>query len=292
MIQTAVGPGALLGECPVWSEREQRLYWIDIDGKAVHRYDPTSGRDETRRTPGRPGSLALTPETGRLLLAMEHQVGWFDWEAGGFAPWLDLEPAGTGNRLNDGRCDRSGRFWVGSMFEDTSAWRSTGLLHSVDAGGSISVARQEIGVSNGLAFSPDGSTMYFADSPLGTVWAYDYDAATGGMSGEREFLRFDDVLPGKPDGACVDADGCYWIACVYGWALARITPAGRVDRVIEVPVEKPTMPAFGGPGLDTLFVTSIGGGGSTPSSPGQPLSGAVLAIDAGVSGLPEPAFGG
>ncbi len=279
--------GALLGESPVWSDDEQCLYWVDINGKAVHRFDPATGADAARGTPGRPGSLALLGEPGRLLLAMEHEVGRFEWGTATFTPWLELEPAGTGNRMNDGRTDRAGRFWVGSMYENTRAGKSTGMLHLVEPAGTAATVRTGLGVSNGLAFSPDGTVMYHADTGLKTVWAYDYDTATGARSNERVFLDFS-TLPGKPDGACVDADGCYWIACVRGWAVARITPDGEVDRIIELPVEMPTMPAFGGPDLGTLYLTSI----AVPADPEQPLSGGLLALDVGVHGLPEPLFAG
>ena len=280
-----------LGECPVWDGRAGHLWWVDIDGQEVHRYSPSTGGIETRQTPGRPGSLVMTDVAGRLLLAMEHQVGWFEWEASDWDPWLDLEPGGTGNRLNDGRCDPVGRYWVGSMYERASERQFTGMLHRIEPSGEFSSVQSDIGVSNGLAFSPSGETMYFADTLHETVWCYDYERSTGERSNERVLTDFT-ALPGRPDGACVDADGCYWVACVYGWAVARITPHGRVDRIIELPVEKPTMPAFGGSGLETLFVTSIGVGGSHSSSPGQPDAGHLFAIEAGVAGLPEPTFGG
>lgn len=282
-IDVAVRPGALLGESPVWSGAEQCLYWVDINGRAVHRYDPATGHDTTRGVPGRPGCVALTSRPGRLLVGVEHQAGWLDWETGAFEPWAPLEPAGTGNRLNDGRTDPAGRLWVGSMYEDTKAGKSSGMLHRVATDGTVATVRDGIGVSNGLAFSPDGTVMYHADTTPRTVWAYDYDTATGDRTNERVFLDYGE-LPGKPDGGCVDADGCYWTACVRGGAVARITPGGAVDRVIEMPVEMPTMPAFGGADLATLFVTSI-------RADDQPLSGALFAIDAGVQGIPEPVFG-
>jgi sugar lactone lactonase YvrE len=225
----------------------------------------------------------LTLTAGRLLVAMEHALVFLDWEDGALEPWIDLELAGTGNRLNDGRCDPAGRFWVGSLFDPTSAGRATGMLHRVEPGGAATVMRSGIGVSNGLAFSPDGATMYFADTHRDTVWAYDYDPASGEPRNERVFLDFSRPdLPGRPDGGCVDADGCYWIACVYGWA---------VDRRIEVPVEKPTMPAFGGPSMTTLFITSIGTGGSRPLADGQPSAGGLFAIETDVRGIAEPLFG-
>ena len=288
-VECVIPAGAQLGECPVWDGREDRLYWVDIDGAAVHRFDPSTGRDEQRPLPGRPGSLALTGSVGRLLVAMEHEAVWLEWDSGKATTWMALEPAREGVRLNDGRCDPAGRFWVGSMFVPTSARRFDGMLHRVDADGGLVTMRTEIGVANGLAFSPDGRTMYFADTVRDTVWSFDYDPATGTPSNEQVFLDFAD-LPGRPDGGCVDEEGCYWIACVYGWAVARITPAGAVDRVIELPVEKPTMPAFGGHDLRTLYVTSIGLRNGDQPTPGQTNPGGVFAVAPGVAGIPEPHF--
>jgi sugar lactone lactonase YvrE len=290
-VECVVPAKASLGECPLWSDPDARLYWVDIDGREIHRYDPASGADERRSVPGRPGSIALTETAGRLLVALEHGLAFYDWDSAAYREWIALEPEATGNRLNDGRCDPAGRFWVGSMFDPTSAGRSTGMLHRVGPGGDVATVRTEIGIANGLAFSPDGSTMYFADTPRQTVWAYDYDVATGDARNERVFIDFTG-LPGRPDGACVDQDGCYWIACVGGWAVIRVTPDGAVDRRIDLPVQKPTMPAFGGPGLETLFVTSIGDGGSSPMAPGQHDPGGLFAIETGARGLVEPRFGG
>jgi L-arabinonolactonase len=289
-VECVVRAQALLGECPLWSDLDERLYWVDIEGEAIHRYDPATNLDECRSVPGRPGSIALTAEAGRLLVAIGQGLAFFEWDSGAWHEWIRLEPDGTGNRLNDGRCDPAGRFWVGSMFDPAAARRFTGMLHRVGPGGDVATVRSGIGVANGLAFSPDGSTMYFADTPRETVWAYDYDVASGDASNERVFLDFGG-LPGRPDGACVDEDGCYWIACVYGWTVLRVTPDGAIDRRIELPVERPTMPAFGGLGLTTLYVTSIGEGGARPTAPGQRDPGGLFAIETGSRGLIEPRFG-
>jgi L-arabinonolactonase len=269
---------------------------VDIDGQAVHRFDPATGRDEQRSAPGRPASLALTDTPERLLVAIEDRLAFLDWASGTWTDWVVLEAADLRNRLNDGRCDPAGRFWVGSMSDPAIASGAgprpaTGLLHRVEADGTAVTVRSGIGVTNGLAFAPDGRTMYFADTHRDTVWAYDYDVSTGEATNERVFLDFAS-LPGRPDGACVDEDGCYWIACVYGSAVLRVTPAGTIDRQVAVPVLKPTMPAFGGPDMSTLFITSIGGGGSHAIDPAQPEAGGLFAIDAGVRGLPEPRFAG
>ena len=282
---------ALLGECPVWSGRDRCLYWIDIDSHLVHRYDPEQARSDHRLLPGRPGSLALTHDADRLLVSMEHQLVDLTWSTGQVTPRAVLEADGIATRLNDGRTDPAGRFWVGSMDDPTYSGDRAGTLHRVDPGSGSEAIRSDVGVSNGLAFSPDGSVMYWADTTRDLVWAYDYDVESGLPRNERVFLDFSQ-LPGRPDGACVDESGCYWVACVYGWAVLRATPAGDVDRVIDLPVEKPSMPAFGGSDLDTLYITSISTGGSVPLAPGQPWAGAVLTMAPGVKGLPEPLFAG
>ena len=282
---------AQLGECPLWDERSRHLYWIDIDGQAVHRFDPATRIDEQRAAPGRPGSIALTGDERTLLVAIEERLAVLHWDSGVWTDWLGLEPVGTGNRMNDGRTDPQGRFWVGSMFAETSKRQASGILHRISADGSTSVARTGIGVPNGLAFSPDGRTMYFADTHRDIVWASDYDAASGVASNERIFLDFT-TLPGRPDGACVDADGCYWIACVYGSAVLRMTPAGEIDRKVTLAVPKPTMPAFGGPDMTTLFITTIGGGGSHAIYPSTPQAGGIFAVETGIRGLPPVPFAG
>ena len=287
-------PIAALGESPVWCPEEVILYWVDIDGKTIHRHDPATGTHGTRSIDGRPGSIALTSTPGRLLIASEHRLLELDWDTGAVTPFVDLEPASTGNRLNDGCCDSSGRFVVGSMCADTNAGRTTGTLHRIHHGGQVETLRTHIGVTNGLAFDVTRNRMYFADTPTERVLVFDYEPSTGALSNQRLFFDYH-KYPGKPDGACVDADGCYWSASVYGWALLRITPDGDVDCRIELPIQKPSMPCFGGVNLDTLFVTTIGAGGTIPSEPGRDgfEPGATLAIEGlGVEGIVEPRFAG
>ncbi len=288
-VEVAVPAGAELGECPVWSADEQVLYWTDIEGRLLHRYDPATGSDQTRALPGRAGALALTDRPGRLLIAIDTSLAWFDWPGGSVTPWMELEPAAAGNRMNDGRTDPSGRFWVGSMHPLPAVARFTGNLHRVAPDGTAATVRTKVGVSNGLAFDADRRRMYWADTLRDTVWRFEYDDATGEVRNPIPFVDFTG-LPGRPDGACLDADGCYWIAAVYGWAVLRFTPDGTLERTIELPVEAPSMPAFGGTNLTTLFVTSIGAGGSRPPAPGQPHAGSLFAIDTNVTGLVDMAF--
>lgn len=298
-VEVAAAEPAELGECPVWSVAEQLLYWIDIDGHAVLRYDPGTGRNDRCTLNARPGSMALTAVRDRLLVGLEHEVVWLDWASGEVESFVTLEEANVGIRLNDGRTDPAGRFIVGSMFADTKARRSVGSLHQVSADGSTRLLRPDVGVANGLAFDAERKRMYFADTPTEQIIVWDYDADSGELRNERVFFDYS-TIDGKPDGACVDTDGCYWSASVYGWAVIRITPDGDVDRRIELPVHKPSMPAFGGPDMQTLFVTSIGDGdtaGAVASDAGRDgvAAGALLAIDLsneGITGHPDPPFAG
>jgi sugar lactone lactonase YvrE len=256
----------------------------------IYRHDPSSGATVSRRTAGRPGSIALTPDPDELIVAVEQRIERLKWSHDTSVTLITLENRDSKTRLNDGRCDAAGRFWVGSMDDPPSPVRRDGRLYCVDERQGARVADEDIGVANTLAFSPDQRVMYFADTTQGVVWSYDYDIETGRRQNRRVFLDFAE-LPGKPDGACTDETGCLWIACVYGWTLVRATPQGNIDRMIDLPVEKPSMPAFGGDKLDTLYLTSISTGGSRPAAPGQPLAGALLALDVGVGGLCEPMFG-
>ena len=290
MAEYVTGAGARLSECPIWEGEAGVLWWLDIEGRSIHRFDPAGGAEQVWPMEDKPGSMALCGD-GRLLVAMRNGAGWLDPVDGSFTPWLDLEPGAATNRMNDGRCDPAGRFWVGSMCEDANAFAATGRLHRIDADGTHTMLRDGVGVSNGLAFSPEGDRMYFADSSLAVVWRYRYDPDDGTATDPEVFSEWSG-LPGVPDGAAVDETGCYWSACAFGWSLARHTPDGKLDRLVELPVEIPTMPAFGGADLDTIYVTSIGPGGGFPQAPGQPLAGGIFAVDAGTCGLPEPRFAG
>lgn len=290
-VDVALRAGAQLGECPIWSPEEGVLYWEDIDARLVHRYDPATGEDLTRELPGRPGSMVLTSAPGRLLIAAETELVWFDWPTGNTTPWITLEPSGTGNRMNDGRTDPVGRYWVGSMYEFAAAERYTGSLYRVEGDGSFTVTRAGVGVPNALAFDTERNRMYWADSLTRTVLCYDYDLETGEARNGRVFVEFGDI-PGRPDGACIDIEGCYWVAAVRGSAVLRFTPRGDLDLSIDLPVTKPSMVAFGGSDLGTLFVTSIGGGGSHPRKATEPRAGDLFAIDPGVAGLPDAPFAG
>ena len=288
-VELLVDSGTLLGECPVWDVKENVLYWIDIDGHKINCYDPSSCNNETRKLPFKAGSLAIRKQGG-LLLAMSNGFYNYDFKNEILeSRECDPEPDRKDNRLNDGRCDPGGRFWVGSMNDlRRIQGQYEGNLYCYHPDGECVSQNLPVGVANGLAFSPDERYMFFADTMRETVWRFDYDKDQGKIRNQQVFLNLKN-LSGKPDGACVDADGCYWLAHIYGWKVARYTPKGKLDREIHLPFPKPSMCAFGGSKLDTLFITSI----STKhdkSDGEKKYSGGLFAVNPGVSGIPEPNF--
>ena len=281
-----------LGECPVWHPGEQALYFEDIEGKAIHRLEPQSADLTSRELPGRPGSFMLTQTPGRLLVAVEADLHWLDCETGALEHFCTVEDPSLGNRLNDGRCDHAGRFIVGTMHPDPGAQLSTGHLYSISADGQVDMLEEEVGIPNSVAFDLARNRMYWADTFTATIWQWDYDIDTGRRSNKSVFFNYSEHpdIYGLPDGACIDAEGCLWSASVTGWALTRFTPDGAVDQRIDLPVSMPTMPAFGGPDLSTLYVTSLQGGPENEHRSKGVQAGVLLALDPGVQGLPEPHF--
>jgi sugar lactone lactonase YvrE len=259
--------GDELGECPIWDERVGALWWVDIHGRAIKRYDGTNVR--ILPMPQMPGSIALRHEGG-LLVALESGV----FLLGAEEPRLLVRPPEheADLRFNDGRCDRAGRFWVGTLAEPD--FRPRGVLYRIERDGSSRCFRTGIQVPNSIAWSPDGRTMYFADSPRHKIWAFDYDAELGEISRERVLAA---PHPGFPDGSCVDAEGCLWNAEWGARRVVRYTPAGKVDRVVDVPADKPSCCCFGGPKLDTLYITTADRAG-------------LFAVTPGVKGLAESRF--
>lgn len=290
-IECVVPADAQVGESPVWDGDRQVLWWVDINGRAIHHYDPAAHSDVAAEVPRKPAAVAVRSRGG-LVVATDDGFHAFDPDRGTLSPLApDPEPDLPRNRLNDSRCDRQGRFWAGSMHDPTSDKIAAGRLHRLDPDLRVSTFADGLGVSNGLAFSPHGRIMYHADTWAETVWAYDYDPDEGTPANRRVFAEFHD-LPGRPDGAAVDESGCYWVALVRGGHLARLDPRGRMDRLIPFPVTVPTMPAFGGADLDTMFVTCLGSGAVSGTDARPGLDGGLFAFDPGCRGLPEPVFAG
>jgi sugar lactone lactonase YvrE len=277
-----------VGECPVWVPGENALYWVDIPNGGLQRWNAATGHVDAWKAPQMLACIARTT-AGNWVAGMEdgffqltaHNDGSLDT-----TPLASIEHPRSGMRLNDGRCDRQGRFWAGSMVMNMAANAPEGILYRYATGTAPHAQLDGFLTLNGLAFSPDGRTMYASDShPLvQQIWAFDYDTDTGTPSNRRVFVNMNNFL-GRPDGAAVDADGCYWICANDAGLIHRFTPDGRLDRSLSVPVKKPTMCAFGGSRLDTLFVTSIRDDHSEES-----FSGGVFALNPGVIGLPEPRF--
>ncbi|CDS54525.1 Senescence marker protein-30 [Polaromonas sp. CG9_12] len=280
------------GESPVWHGTEQALYWVDIPARTLCRWTPATGESRSWRAPEMLACVAPMAGSNRWIAGAESglfQLELLDDAQLGFESLAPVSHARPGMRFNDGRCDRQGRFLAGTMLMNMATGASVGCVYSYQKSSGLQKLLDGFITPNGLAFSPDGRTMYLSDShpSVQSVWAFDYDLETGTPSNRRLFIDFN-PLPGRPDGAAVDADGCYWICGNDAGLIHRFTPDGKLDRSLAVPVKKPAMCAFGGAGLDTLFVTSIRPEGIDLSD--QLLAGGVFALRPGVRGLPEPIF--
>ena len=279
-------PVDTLGESPVWCSREQALFWVDIRAPAVCRLDAASGAVQRFVLPDLCGGVALGQD-GSLVLAMRTGLVVFDRATHASRALLQPEPEALGNRLNESRCDRRGRLWVGSMRDYGAA--TTGALYRVTPDLRCDRVLADITVPNAFCWSPDDRTMYFADTRDGRLRAYAFHADDGRLGAMRVLVEAD-ALPGRPDGAAVDADGCIWSARYEGGCVARVTPAGRVDRVVALPATRVTACTFGGPDLRTLYVTTARQKLSDEQLAAQPLAGALFALRVDTPGLPEPRF--
>ena len=282
---------AALGEGAMWSVEEQALYWVDIVAPTLNRFDPATGATSHWDMPSPIGCFALCGGS-TAIVALCDGFHHLHLRTGTRRLLVEVEADIPGNRFNDGTVDPAGRFWAGTMPIAGPKAVPEGSLYCLQIDGSVHRAGGGYWVQNGLAFSPDGRTMYVSDSypEVRTIWAYDYDPATGVPHNRRVFFDTHQVA-GRPDGAAVDVDGCYWMAGVGGAQLVRITPLGDLDRIIDVPVQRPTKIAFGGPNLDVMYLTSIGQG-AVRSDPAQREAGNLFAVRTGVQGLPVPHYAG
>lgn len=287
-VRCAFPESAFLGEGPQWLPGEKKLVWVDILAPAVNVSDPATGATRSVRMPELVGAV-VPRRRGGWVAAMQSGFKAVDLETGAVTTLAAPESDRPGNRFNDGKCDRCGRFWAGTLAIDTSP--DGGSLYRFDPDGRVAVMETGVHVSNGLGWSPDDARFYFTDSGRRRIWVYDFDLASGTLSNRRVFV---DVPEGQgvPDGLTVDAEGHVWVALWDGWCVTRYDPDGQVDRVVNLPVPRPTSCVFGGPELSTLYVTSARIRLSASQLADAPLSGSVFAIEAGVRGLPEPAFAG
>lgn len=276
-----------LGESPLWDPDNNRLYWVDGVSCLIRAFDPESGEFHQWSTPSMVGSIGLG-RGNTLVAALVDGIYLFDMDSERFSPLLRPEPADARIRFNDGKMDRDGRFLCGSMGRHAEP---LGKLWRIDDQGRSASFADGIRISNSLCFSPDGSTMYFADSLDCAIRAYPYGSGDTPV-GEMRILVDTSPWNSVPDGATVDADGCVWSTLVQVGKIARFTPDGELDLLIDTPVDLPSCVAFGGPDLTTLYVTSIRDSGSGRAISKHPDGGRLFAIDGlGVRGLPEPRFG-
>jgi sugar lactone lactonase YvrE len=277
---------AILGEAPYWCVEEQVLYWVDIDGKAVMRYNPKSGARDIFPQRYEIGNI-VKRANGGFISSLEAGLAIYDPELISLEIFAEPEKIWPNNRFNDGKCDRQGRFWTGSL--DRGEELPAGSLYCIYARDSISVVMSDLIVPNGMGWSPDGGTMYFTDSGRGTIYAYDFDPQTGSIENCRDFVVVDSLY-GVPDGLCVDAEGFVWSAHWDGGRISRYDPDGIVERIIEMPVPQVTSLAFGGENLDQLYVTSARHNLSQTQLADAPLSGGLFMLYPDVKGLPEVPF--
>jgi sugar lactone lactonase YvrE len=277
---------AVLGEGPVWVAREAALYWVDINAPRIFRLDD-DGAVRSWDTPMRVGSLV--PRAGGGFIAGTDQgLALVDLDANRFELFANPEDERPTNRFNDGKVDRAGRFWAGTM--DDKEREASGVLYRLDSDLSWTRMDENYRVTNGPAFSPDGRTMYHNDSARQVTYAFDMDD-DGQAANRRPFLHFGQG-DGYPDGMTVDAEGCLWIAFWDGWCLRRFSPDGERLAELAMPVQRPTSCAFGGGDLATLFITSARRDLKGTDLDKQPLAGGLFAVDVGVSGIADVPFAG
>ena len=278
---------AELGEAPLWDSARQCLFMVDIIRCRLIRMDWSSGAVTEWPLPALGGGLALCRD-GRLLVATQTGIFFFDPEAGAYDFFADPDPDVPVNRLNEGKCDPQGRFWIGSIC--TVDRRASGGLFRVEKGGRTERVLSDIVIPNCLVWTLDRSRVYFTNSFRKLIWSFSYEPETGAFGDRR--LHIDATgNPGIPDGGAIDKDGCLWNAEFGGGCVRRYKPDGRVDREIVLPVTQVTSCAFAGQGLDSLVIVTAKRALSAEQRAAQPLSGDVFVVDAGVKGLPEPAFG-
>jgi L-arabinonolactonase len=288
-IQCVVDAKAQLGEGTCWDPREQRLWWLDIYSKTIQSYEPATGLTQAFSTPHAPGCLAVR-EKGGLILAMGDGFHTFDPYTGQFHYIVDAEAQISDTRMNDGKTDRQGRFWSGTVFEaEGKAPEAIGSLYRLDADLSCHKMVERVTCSNGLAWSPDSRTMYFTDSNTPFVWAWDFHAVDGAIENRRVFIDLSSV-DGVCDGATVDAEGCYWLTLPFKSKVQRYDPKGKLMHTIELPTDAPTCCEFGGKDLDVLYVTTATLRRTPEELKNHPLAGGLFAIDVGVKGLPSVPF--
>ncbi|MGH6838977.1 MAG: SMP-30/gluconolactonase/LRE family protein [Methylocella sp.] len=298
-IECVLDARATTGETPTWCEREQALYWIDIEEPALHRFDPATGEDVRWPLADEIGCFVLPNKPGAAIVALRSGIHRLDLATGETVCLAEPPYDSSLHRFNEGACDAAGRFWVGTMFAPAGrgldppghkAGEAGALRYYTPDDGLVERAPAAI-VPNGLAWSPDSRTMFFAHTEARTVFAFDFDVSTASLKNRRVFATIPESI-GKPDGGTVDAEGCYWSGIYGGGRLIRFTPAGAVDREIRLPVSCPTMCAFGGANFEDLYVATASKDLDAAARAREPLAGGLFRLKPGVRGLPVRTFAG
>ena len=291
-VEIVLDAHATIGESATWAPDEQALYWIDVMAPALYRLDPATGENRGWMLTSDVGGFALTRDGGAVV-ALRRGLYWLDLQSGGLDRLTEptFDPALF--RYNEGACDAAGRFWIGVMFDPLEGKPPArkSALHSFTLDGGLLAADDCSDLHNGMAWSADARTFYLSHSYPRRVFAYDYDAETGSLSNRRLFAAIEEEA-GIPDGAAVDVEGGYWCALHGGGRVRRYHADGFVDRDIELPVSQPTMCAFGGKGLATLYVTSASDGLSDAQRAREPHAGALMSLDVGISGVARACYVG
>jgi sugar lactone lactonase YvrE len=289
-VQRVLKADAVIGEAPHWSVRDQRLYWADIVGKKVHVFNPADGTNASFELPDLVTSISTRTAPGSLLLTLRRSFATFDLASRKLETLAEVEADKPGNRFNDGKCDRQGRLWAGTMGDVD--WDSpVGNLYRFEKGARVTRMEEGICCSNGLGWSPDNKTLYFCESFRYLLHAYDFDAATGAVANRRTFASID-ADGAFFDGLTVDAEGGIWSAQPVFGRLVRYDPKGSIERIIELPVSRGTSCMFGGPNLDVLYVTTMRGALTDEQLAQEPLAGSLLALEPGMKGVAETPFAG
>ena len=289
-VECVVKAEAIIGESPLWSPHERVLYWVDIAGQKIHRFNPQTTQSDTFNLP-QPVTAVGLRQKGGLVITLAKNFAFFDPQTEVLEMLANPEEDKPANRFNDAKCDRQGRFWAGTMGA-VNMDAPVGSLYRLDTNLGVTRLQTEVRLANGLAWSPDNRIFYFTESRRYSIYAYDFDAQTGNIHNRRLFVAFDRKAGGIPDGLTVDAQGFIWSALYGGGRVVRYSPAGAVERVVELPVPCPTSCIFGGDNLDVLYITTAREF-LTPEQIAQaPLSGSLFAHKPRVQGLPEPSFAG
>jgi sugar lactone lactonase YvrE len=297
--QVTTTPNAL-GESPWWHPQEQMLYWADIAGFHLHRMNVFTGEVQSWRMPSEPGCFAPAKSGGYIIALRERIVRVREW-GGELQTLCSFDHDAASTRANDGKCDPNGRFWAGTMFEPRTAHDAKLFSYTPSEG--LQFKQGNAIVANCLAFSPDGKTVYWADTPQHKIWAWDFESGTGAMTNQRVLMEFpakpqgwQSGLPGnggylgRPDGAAMDTQGNLWVAMFEGKRVLQISPQGEILQDFEAPVLCCTMPAFGGDDMQTLYLTTARHNRSEAEITREPTLGCVFSLRVGVAGMPVAFF--